>query len=347
MAITKVNAGDTILATQQNTIVDGIEHATTGHKHTGAADGAPLLIAQGTAGARPAASQIGRLYYSTDTDIIERDNGSTWDIWGYPHQTVIGTDNHHTQDHASRHAVNGADPLSVGTPSNISTANSPGTANNFPRLDHIHNHPSGLGANLHHNQSHVIGGADHSADSLANISTKISDGTIILASQAEAEAGIENTKRMTPLRVAQAIAALESAPTTIVKSANETVNNSTTLQNDDDLLFSVAANEKWSFISFIFYSSGTTPDIKFAFTVPSGATIDIVIGVWSTTGSLVDGTSVFTGTGGGAGVVRGFCLYGKVLVGATPGNVQLQWAQDVLEASNTIVHEGSTIIGWK
>jgi hypothetical protein len=99
MAITKVNAGDSVLATQQNTIVDGIEHATTGHKHTGVADGAPLLIAQGTAGARPAAGQIGRLYYSTDTEVIERDNGSTWDSWGFTHLT-IGANDHHNESHS-------------------------------------------------------------------------------------------------------------------------------------------------------------------------------------------------------------------------------------------------------
>jgi hypothetical protein len=37
------------------------------------------VIGYGVAGSRPAAGTAGRLYYSTDTDILERDNGSSWD----------------------------------------------------------------------------------------------------------------------------------------------------------------------------------------------------------------------------------------------------------------------------
>lgn len=37
------------------------------------------VIGYGAAASRPAAGMEGRLYYSTDTDILERDNGSTWD----------------------------------------------------------------------------------------------------------------------------------------------------------------------------------------------------------------------------------------------------------------------------
>ena len=37
------------------------------------------LLSQGLASARPAAGVIGCLYYSTDTKVLERDNGTTWD----------------------------------------------------------------------------------------------------------------------------------------------------------------------------------------------------------------------------------------------------------------------------
>lgn len=37
------------------------------------------VIMYGVAASRPAAGTEGRLYYSTDTDILERDNGATWD----------------------------------------------------------------------------------------------------------------------------------------------------------------------------------------------------------------------------------------------------------------------------
>lgn len=40
--------------------------------------------------------------------------------------------------HASRHLPTGADPLTTGTPSSVSTANSEGIANAFARQDHVH-----------------------------------------------------------------------------------------------------------------------------------------------------------------------------------------------------------------
>jgi hypothetical protein len=33
----------------------------------------------GLGSARPAAGIVGRLYYATDTSVVSRDNGSTWD----------------------------------------------------------------------------------------------------------------------------------------------------------------------------------------------------------------------------------------------------------------------------
>jgi len=46
-----------------------------------------------------------------------------------------------------------------GTPVDIGVANAPGVSTLLVREDHVHNHPAGLGANLHHNQVH--GAADH------------------------------------------------------------------------------------------------------------------------------------------------------------------------------------------
>ena len=40
------------------------------------------VIARGTAGTRPSASIAGRLYHATDTNVLSRDNGSTWDDIG-------------------------------------------------------------------------------------------------------------------------------------------------------------------------------------------------------------------------------------------------------------------------
>jgi len=57
--------------------------------------------------------------------------------------------------------------ITCAAPSNIGTSNTEGSATSFARSDHVHNHPNGLGPNLHHNQSHVLAtnsglGTDHS-----------------------------------------------------------------------------------------------------------------------------------------------------------------------------------------
>lgn len=46
------------------------------------------------------------------------------------------------------------------------------------------------------------------------------------------------------------------------KTADEVVNNSATLQNDDHLLLALAANEVWEVEINLWYDSGTTPDLK-------------------------------------------------------------------------------------
>ena len=59
-----------------------------------------------------------------------------------------------------------------------------------------------------------------------------------------------------------------SGPTTVYKTADETVNNSTTLQDDDHISLSVLANEVWAFHMVLHSSSDATPDIKVGWSVP-------------------------------------------------------------------------------
>lgn len=66
--------------------------------------------------------------------------------------------------HQARHVPGAADPLPVGVPLNIGVANAQGVAADFVRRDHVHNHPAGLGADLHHPQihapTHIVGAGD-------------------------------------------------------------------------------------------------------------------------------------------------------------------------------------------
>lgn len=128
------------------------------------------------------------------------------------------------------------------------------------------------------------------------------------------------------------------------KAADETVNNSDTLQNDDELLFPVGANQVWAFELFIKWQSGATPDIKFKWSVPSGTTMN-----WHTDeGNYDESTESTTRTTMPGRIVAAMnTITGIVVVGSTPGNVVLQWAQNTQDASDTKVLTNSVIVATK
>jgi len=136
------------------------------------------------------------------------------------------------------------------------------------------------------------------------------------------------------------------------KTADETVTSSITLQDDDHLLFSIAANEEWVMtyeirVNAAGGSLGTT-GVKVAITVPSGATMDLnffgkadtdtVFGGTGNAGS--SGTPAFavTPAGTGSAILRGWAW---VLNGANAGSVTLQWAQNASSGSPLVFKKGS------
>ena len=131
----------------------------------------------------------------------------------------------------------------------------------------------------------------------------------------------------------------------IYKSADETVNNSSTLQNDDHLVLAVSANEVWAIRFVALYNSGTTPDIKFAFTLPSGATIQFIDD--SLDGGAVTNAGVAINSSGQGASNAMFVSSAIAFISNTPGNVQLQWAQATADPSDTKVLKGSYIIAHK
>jgi hypothetical protein len=126
------------------------------------------------------------------------------------------------------------------------------------------------------------------------------------------------------------------------KLVDETVNNSATLQNDDVLLASVAANQAYEFELFLLYNSGTTPDFKFGWTFPSGLVMAYAV--------FAAGGGTFLGYGqtqatvpviDGAGSQIGALCKGSISGTYSAGTLQLQWAQGAANASNTILMAGS------
>lgn len=137
------------------------------------------------------------------------------------------------------------------------------------------------------------------------------------------------------------------------KTANETVNNSNVLQNDDHLKVALEANKAYSFELKIWLSSGATPDFKYTFTMPSGG--DASWGDSGVIGATAVGAamSYYSVTAPSVVVVAGtgdpkmLFISGIATNGANAGDLQFKWAQNTAHASDTIVYANSLMIATK
>jgi len=135
-------------------------------------------------------------------------------------------------------------------------------------------------------------------------------------------------------------------PTLVRKTADEIVSNSTTLQNDDALLFAVAANEVWEFTILSRYTATAVADFKFGLTIPAGAAFSALVAGYSATfTNIINTANPSAYMGGGTNYLAR--IRGVVVNGATAGNLQFQWAQNTAEVSDTTVLANSCIIMHK
>lgn len=145
-----------------------------------------------------------------------------------------------------------------------------------------------------------------------------------------------------------------AGPTIVRKASDESVANNT-LQDDNDLVFAIGASEVWVAQLHLFLTcASATPDFKYGFTAPAGATIRygnhaMVTGITGVTGdahmqTLASGNPAVGVPATGAGPVY-ITIVVSVANGGTPGTVQLQWAQQNTDAVNSMqVLAGSYII---
>ena len=137
----------------------------------------------------------------------------------------------------------------------------------------------------------------------------------------------------------------------VFKTATETVNNSTTLQDDDELVLPVVADTIYRFRLLLRISGTTTEQGKFNVDLPAGG--NVIFG-----GSHRQGGSYATfWTAGSAaiafsaqprlfGVVTNadqelHLFEGIMIIGGTGGNAQIQWAQYTAGLTDLSVLPGS------
>jgi len=131
-----------------------------------------------------------------------------------------------------------------------------------------------------------------------------------------------------------------------VKSADESVTSSTTLQDDDDLQVTLAANGTYNIEFWIeIYSASATPDFKFQLIEPDGTFLGVRDFVWSAgvSTAFIDESSAATS----ALMIAGEYAFVNVKVLAktsgSGGVFKLQWAQNTSDGTATTVKSGSWV----
>jgi hypothetical protein len=141
-------------------------------------------------------------------------------------------------------------------------------------------------------------------------------------------------------------------------AADQTVNTSTTLVNATGMAFSLSANATYAIDGWLRWTSNPTADIKFGWSSPASSD-----GWWSLNGPYVTGspavggrervnyadtstvaiTSALSAAGDdeSTGTIDISARLGGYITTSTAGTLQLQFAQNTSDASDTILGEGS------
>jgi len=134
----------------------------------------------------------------------------------------------------------------------------------------------------------------------------------------------------------------------IVKKVDESVSNTNTLQDDDELVVALSANKTYCGFIIIYLVSGSIPDYRFSFTLPTGATGEkmAVGGLWR---NSVQATQDITNAEAEAtnGLLQTFAQYFRIIMGSTAGDVNYQFSQQTIDGGATITKQGATLIIWE
>lgn len=144
----------------------------------------------------------------------------------------------------------------------------------------------------------------------------------------------------------------DRASASVRKATNEAITSSTTLQDDNELLFAAGSNQTWVYEVNYIYTTGAsgTPDIRVGMNGPTGATCvyqvsDIAHAGNFAAGSTACNTAVVVATT--ATGTKGGSISGSVTTAATAGNVVFRWAQGTSNATATTVVAGSTLRAFR
>lgn len=139
----------------------------------------------------------------------------------------------------------------------------------------------------------------------------------------------------------------------VTKSADQAAaQSSTTMQNDNTLLFAAAANTTYVFDAWIpVNNSNTTADLKYTFTTPTGSTLTIMTNYYSSATANVICNIIASGTACANTTINQanhfIQVRGHVTAAGTAGNVQFQFAQNTSAAASFPVIKKGATLSWK
>ncbi|GAA4221562.1 hypothetical protein FHR32_005137 [Streptosporangium album] len=136
------------------------------------------------------------------------------------------------------------------------------------------------------------------------------------------------------------------------KTADESVVNSTTVQDDNDLTVTVGANRVYDVLLRLKLEGGSNGDFSYNWTLPSGASIDLAVTSMST---VVSGNeaSIYNHSFPGGDRLLGMnttpatasiVMQGLLIVGGTSGAVTFRWAQATSSTTTLFVKATSYMI---
>lgn len=143
------------------------------------------------------------------------------------------------------------------------------------------------------------------------------------------------------------------SPGRVVKTADETVNNSAVLQDDDHLFFPVEANESWYVeVTALMTAVSATADYLIGWSGPAGATatwshdsgansawVNVAVGGTPNTMKTLSDTV----TVGALAGTFGTRFSGVFNSSATAGTIKFRWAQNTQTAENSKILLGSNL----
>jgi len=128
-------------------------------------------------------------------------------------------------------------------------------------------------------------------------------------------------------------AVANAANVMVVKQADESVSSSTTLQNDDELVWTATSGESWELLIALKISTGAG-NLKFDLT-----------GFGSQPYTYQEGNNIiFADSGTPENTSDTAIIIRTVVTVSTTGTVGLEWAQNVSDASNSTIQAGSFLM---